>query len=266
MQNVINILIRKLYHRIPTPVLEEAFRPTYHNRTLDALIKERIIVDTVLTDCNLYAGKTKKIPLSIDYIKRVEDAGSSRYISSDYSVYYIPPEARENRDITVVLDLAYPSELTMTNMYPGQFLSGRSVANVADQALGNATQTPQYLTPTPILMGNNIVRLEPPSSLYTDYVLSCMLAFDKDFTNISTNMVNPIFKCVLYATQMFIYNELLIRMNQGFRQGGAPLASIVDIVNTYEGAEERYDESMKTLRGASMFDKSTMIQMINLMI
>lgn len=268
MKNVVNTLLRKLYMRIPEEILVEAFEPRKYSRSLDALIKEVIIVDIVLSQCNLYAGKTKKITLLQDFLKVIKDDTVYSAIPGDYSVYAIPPQFREYRPITVVLDIAYPSSLALHSAYPYSFLSGRSVANGLEEALSSFTHTPAYVTPTPILLDgdNGIIQLSPPMTMHTDWILSCMLAYDKDFTNVGTNMINPLFNLTLYATQAYIYNKLYVKVNQGYLHGGFQLEAMKSLVDNYADAHEKFEEALTKFRGAAMFDKDTLVDTLSLMI
>jgi len=265
VKNIINILLRKLYNQIPKEVLELALNPSEYNRTLDALVKEEIIVGIVLVDCNLYAGRPTKITLKETMLKTIDEE-SDYSIVGDHSIYYIPPEFRENRDITVVLDMAYPAILSLPNAYPYNQVYGRSVLNAADDALSSMTHQPMYMTPEPILMGNNTIALNPPMTRHVDWILSCMLSYDKDFTNVSSNLIKPLEKMVIYGAQVFIYNKLRIKVQQGFLEGGAQLEPIKEIVESYSDAQEKFDEAFKKFRGASVFEKQTLVDLLSLCI
>lgn len=269
MKDVINILLRDLYMKIPELILNEAFRrkQLQSNRTLDALIKEYIIVDVVLHNCNLYAGKTKKIVLYQDYGKSIDDTMMHSAMSGNYGVYAIPPEARENRPITAVLDIAYPTTLALFGTFPNNAVSGRSVANGMDEALSSFTHTPAYLTPSPILIDGDagIVQLQPPASLHVDWILSCLLAFDKEFSNIGLNLINPLKNMTVLATKAFIYNELWLRLNQGYLESGSQLEAIKTIIESYADAHDKFEEALLNFRGASTFSPEAFREMIAMM-
>jgi hypothetical protein len=248
-------------------ILNEAFRPSVEGRTLDALVKEKIIIDHVLQRCNLYTGKTKKILIKYSYLKHAVDDALRYNLGSANTIYVIPPEARENRAITVVLDLANVNSMAFGDIRTGGMFMSRTVENRASELLSSFTRKPVCLAPTPILINGEagIIRVHPPMALHNDWVLSCMLAYDKDFTNMSTNMIQPLQKLVLYATQAYIYNKLIVRMNQGYLQGGLQLDAIREIVVSYAEANEKFEEAFMQFRGASMFDKDVMLDMISLM-
>lgn len=266
MKNTINNILRHLYGLIPKEILELTFEPQKNNRTLDSMIKEIIIVDKVLYHCNLFHGKSTKIALKEDYLKNIDDSTIFSPTPGDYSVYRIPPEAREYRAITVVIDLAYPSSLALNSSYPYSFLSGRSVANGIDEALSSFTHTPSFISPTPILLDGDqgIIRLTPPMSMHTDWILSCYLAHDKDFTNIGTNMIMPISDMTVYGCQAYIYNHMIVKLNQGYLQGGLQLEAVKNIIEGYADSYEKFETALTRYRGASVYSKESLIDFLSL--
>ena len=271
MKNAINAILKHIYYRIPQQILIETFRPHMEQtrRTLDAVIKEIVIVDYVLFSCNLYAGKTKKIILEQRFAKRINDNVLYGSVIGEHSgVYAIPPEYRENRAITAVLDIAFPTTMAFYGNYPNIDVTGRSVANGAEEALSSFTHTPAYVTPTPILLDGDagLIQLSPPVALHVDWVLSCMLAYDKNLINVSPNILILLKNMSEYATKAYIYNELYIKINQGYLQGGLQLESIRSIVESYADAHEKFEEFLLKFRGAANFSNTEFKDFISLLI
>ena len=270
MKNVINNLLRDLYHKIPPEIIDISFRNLREQSrtTTDAVIRQYIIEDIVLVNCNLYAGKKKKIILYQDMGKRINDDTFQAAMSGSYGVYTVPPEAREFRSINAVLDIAYPTTMALYGSFPNEVSLGRSVANSVDEALSSFTRTPAFLTPTPMLIDGDagIIQLSPPAAIHIDWVLSCMLSYDKEFTNLSLNMFNSLKKMVEHATKAFIYNSMSVKINQGYLQGGLQLESIKSIIESYADANEKFGESLDKFRGAATFSPETFRDMMSLMV
>lgn len=270
MKNVVNTLLRNIYYKIPNEILTEAFRKVMmnSNRTLDSVIKQHIIIDIVLMNCNLYAGKTKSLVLYENYGKQIDDKMLMAAFDGCYGVYTIPPEARENRPITAVLDIAYPTTLALYGVFPNTASVGRSVTNGIDQALGSFTHTPAYTTPVPMLIDGDagIIQLSPPAAVHVDWVLSCMLAYDKEFANISLNMLPSLRDMVEYATKAYIHNALFIQLNQGYLQGGLQLEAIRGTIESYSTANDIFEEKLRKFRGASNFSQDAFRNLMSLMI
>jgi len=270
MKNVINQLLRDLYFKIPPEVLSISFQRLRDENQLtnDAVIKEYIIEDHVLANCNLYAGKPKKIVLYEQYGKNIQDNTFAAVMSGNYGIYQIPPEARENRIISAVLDIAYPTTMALYGTFPNEISLGRSVANSVDEVLTSFTGAPIYLTPTPVLIDgeSGIVGLSPPAALPVDWILSCMLGYDKDFSNISANMLASLKSMTEHATKSYIYNEMYVKINQGFLQGGLQLESIKGIIESYSDSKEKFEEALMKFRGAAVFSPEVFRDMLSMMI
>jgi len=256
MRNNIQLILRYIKSRIPEEILHEAFRPHETGRTLDTLIKEHVIIDMVLDQANLYTGKVKKILLQAGFLQPVDHEDSNMFIHGSNSVYKIPPEYRENRPISLVLDISYPNELIRANAHDYGGSSGsRSVANRADEMLTSFTMSPAYLAPQPILVDGHagIIRLEPPISMHTDWILACCLEFDDRLTGMSSNMIPHLQKLCLIACQMYIYTKLWVKINMGQLVGGAALEAIRSVVEEYRDKEDQYHEALMKFRGSSLF-------------
>lgn len=269
MKNVIGNIIHDVYRKIPNEILKEAFfEELKTTRTLDSIIQEKIITGVVLPNCNLYAGKMAKIILRESYQKNLVDDVAILNIGNGYGVYAIPPEQRENRPIVAILDVSYPTTLALYGSFPNIGVSGRSVTNGFDQMLGSFTHEPAWIAPTAIIIDGDsgIIQLSPPASLHVDWMLSCMLAFDNEFSNIGLNMVNPLKTLTEHATKSYIYNKLIIRMNQGYLMGGLQLESIRSIIESYADAEEKFNEALLKFRGSAMFSPENAAALFSIMI
>ena len=271
MKNTISNLLRNLYYiKIPPEILDIGFAELRkkNNSTTDAIIREYIIVDLVLVKCNLYAGKVKKIVLYENYGMHVNDDTFEASMSGNYGMYRIPPEARENRPLSALLDIGYPTTMALYGTFPNEISVGRSVANSADEALASFTETPIYMTPAPMLIDGDagIISLQPPAALHIDWILSCMLTYDKDFSNLSLNMLPSLQNMVEFATKAYIYNTMIVKINQGYLQGGQSLDAIKEIISSYADAGERFDEALRKFRGAATFSTENFRNMLSMML
>jgi hypothetical protein len=268
MKNTINLLLRYIYANIPAEILNEAFLPTRENRSLDVLIKEKVIIDYVLQQCNIYAGRTKKIRLLESYVMRLDDPDTSDFLVGRYSVYKIPPEARENRAINAILDVSYPSHVShLISSVDSNFISGKSVASSASTLLSSFTRVPSPVTPTATLIDGHagIIRLDPPMSATSEWLLSCMLEYDRNFSNIGLNLIPQLQKMTLHATKAYIYNELVVKLSHGRIVSGSLLEAITSVTDQYIDSEEKFQEALMKFRGASMFSKESLSELISLM-
>jgi len=265
MHSVINTVINKVVQfYIPDMILRAAFRDVISYITLEAAIRDVIIDKIVLRDCNLYAGKLKRIILLQEYVKPIAHESTMFPIDCSFSIYEIPPDARENKDITVAIDLAYPA--IGVAPYPDMNLSGNSLGTVASQALESVAMSNSYITPVPILIANNTIRMEPSLAMHVDWVFSCTLAYDINFTGITPSMVTQLTNLVALATKAYIYNKLTNDNQLARIVGGAEFSSFTDTVEGYSDAIEQYDEALIEFRGGAFFDKDSLISTISMMV
>lgn len=264
MENSISYLLKEIYLQIPTEILVEAFKP--REKSLDAIIKEEVIVDIVLRRTSLYSGKLCKIVLKSQYMERLELTGNE-LVSSSVFVYHIPPKEREFRDISHVIALAYPfNQLPITAHNLGIMGQPRTICSTASQMLNSNVGYPETpIVPIPILLRNNVIKLEPNHESHIEYILSCLLKYDSNFTNITPNSLRYLSQLGLLASKALIYNRLIIPIGNAYLVGGSELGQFKNIVESYESANEEFEEALLKFRGAEVFDKETMLGMISLM-
>ena len=111
----------RIYHTIPRPILEAAFRdlPEDDTETLDTLILKKVFLTRMRDDLSIRAGKVFKLLLNNNWCHYASSPSPYALgLSGTYSVYHIPPEAREHRDIVAIMEIRFPYNLgQQTNFY-----------------------------------------------------------------------------------------------------------------------------------------------------
>lgn len=262
MTDPISYILKYIFDRIPQQILEAAFRSENNMASptnIDTEIKNKVIYRRVLPDCNLYSGKPAKIPLKPEYREVVNIPYGMLHIGLPAaSVFRIPPEAREYRDIAQVTRILFPFGLTTGHMFGGRngcTSNGNSLPDMAQQLLDSHTGG-QLTPPRPILLDGNVIRLEPPQFHDVHWILECYLEYDKYFTNIGDSAVLAVRDLCLCATKLYIYNKLVILMGESYLVAGHELGVFKDLVDNYAGEEDRYSELLLEFRGANSADPS----------
>jgi len=263
MNGTIIQCLKEIKTRIPSEILNEAFmrKANVQYKSLDSILKEEVIVDVVLRKTNLYSGKLKKIELRQDYITELTSP-EILGIGLPYPFYVIPPEAREYTDITSVIGVAFPITEYSQSVYAAQGYN--SIQNKTSELLDN-TFSSGTTYPTPFLLDNNTIKLDPPQYISVPWLLTCMLAYDSNFTNISYNMIPSLCKLCVTAAKMIIYNRLKIAIDLAYINTGAEIGAFKDIVDSYSDAADDLEKDLLDFRGAASFDKEQSIAMISLM-
>lgn len=257
MANVIEACIRRIYHNIPAEVLNLAFRPEKHE-TMDHCIHEKVIHDRVLFDSNLVGGRAKQIVLKSSWIEIADTPAPFIYGSSQtYCIYRIPAADRENRMLSSVIELRYPYTLydgmQMANMGMNPN-TGNTAGGLACQALEGQTWAHAIPLPTPLLLSGHQVKLIPATLSQMqdmDWILTCRLNYDAEFTNMNNQAILPLVELVLCAVKAYIFNELVLKIDNAYVVGGQAMGRLKEIVDSYSDQNERYLELLRSFNGAS---------------
>lgn len=254
MANVVEACLRRIYNSIPIDILNVALQPT-QLITLDSQIQDKIILERVLPDCNIVGGKITKIVLQSDWIEVAEVPTSYMFGSTaGYSIYRIPAQARENKEISSCISVDYPYSFSGNMHMPGLHGGGITAGDIACQVLNSQTWANNIPLPTPIKISGNQVKLTPVSLSpiqNLDWVLTCRLMHDQDFTNLNNQAILPLIELVFIATKAFIFNELALKIDTAYIVGGQQLGRFREIVDSYMGANDEYLAALRSFNGAN---------------
>lgn len=267
MHDPIRHAIEHIFYHIPKEILIETFIPKHvqNPNAIDFYI-ERNVITKVLNDCNLGAGKIKKIVLTTDYLEDTTIPMPYSILSAaTIGVYRIPPEMREYRDISSVIEIGYPySAAGFTNLnYPAVRSDGQTAMGKGRDMLSSHSWANTNNPPRPILLSGDLIRLDPPQFNHIDYLLTCILKFDKNFTNLNVNAIMPLSELILCATKIFIFNHLVLKIDQARISGGQELGRFREIVDEYANEHERYPELLLAFRGGDTLDTEKLGELIS---
>jgi hypothetical protein len=255
--NPLRHALSRIAHSIPMQILKEAFEPDRHFVTLDERIREEVIVGRVLPDCNLFSGKTARILLQSNWVEYTSIPSMLGLISAgNYTVYRIPPDFRDNRNIVAVTALDYPPAYYSGDMMVNFGMNGvgRSSGDLACQAINSLTGRGMTQRPTPILREGNMVYVYPPQSTHIDWLLTCRLEYDDQFMNMEASSIEPFRNLVECAVKAYIYNSLVLKIDSMRMEGGADFSKLKDIVESYSDQNDKYDELLVKFRGGAQLD------------
>ncbi len=224
---------------IPIQVLNEAFKDNNDWRRAPISLDERImqlIRSRVMVDCNLVGGQTAIIPL---------DGLSPDYADNNALVYHIPKERTQNRSIFSVLSVNYTQRAIGANSLGTGFgnIASTSMSDVtnAAQRVGDAMSgIPPISSGNVTLIGENTILIRDQFRVTAIYSLRCLLANDEQLGNISPRSYLHFADLCILAVKSYIYNTLLIKMDQAFLQGGQELGAMKSYVESLSDAEEMY--------------------------
>lgn len=261
MINAVTHALNNVYSNIPPEILDMAFDLKGGRLSVDEAIVQRVIEGNVLPDISALAGQFKEIVLDPNWAvhSSIDRKGNASMVSVPYAVYTIPPEFRENRSIVSVIDVSVPyGASTSFSMGIGATMSvgysGVGAGTFAQQAMNGMTGEGNMLLPTPIPLSGNQIKLTPMefgmmSTL--SLVLRCRLEYDRDLTNLTPDAVLQFSELVLTATKQFIYNQLIVKIDQGAIMSGQEIGKVREIIESYMDAGDRYKVIREEFHGSA---------------
>lgn len=250
--NPIDKAISDTMYRIPMPILERAFL-TERDMTGNVVnspvsisykIREKVIDPRVMVDCNLVGGTEVEIPLS---------GVLPEYLPNYKVIWRIPYHLTNNRKISRVYSLIHGEGgvPTATNLYNA---GGSVYDDAANGLMQSHMPIPNISNAEVQLVGENTVMANMHIPQSPNLWLRVMLESDSEFSQLKPGSIPLFSKLVEYAIKSYIYNTLIIQIDQSMLYGGHTLGRFMNIVEDYADAEELYQETFdQRWRKAAIF-------------
>lgn len=254
--NPITKAISEVKRRIPIQILEEGFLrqtelPVPTSRfpvSLDYRIREKILNEIVIPDCDLVGGIEINVPLS---------NVPPQFINNYKQVYRIPKELTNNRSITRVYSINYGrgGAPTVNNVYNN---GAGQLMDAVSGALNALSPIPQVSNAYVQLIGENTVLVEANISATPMLYLRCVIENDDELTHLKPGSYKVFAKLVEYATKAYLFNNLIIPVDMSELSGGMQLGRFREILDGYADAQELYDtEFEERWRKIALFSDQT---------
>lgn len=269
MHNPLQAAFLHIEKSIPEEILKIAFKkesPTGLPIPVYEVIRQDVISRFVLQECNLYGGVIKSIPLKQEYVERVLRSELRVFsLHNETEIYRIPPEERENSEIGEILDISPPINGTVMNGYGtmGMANAGTSLMAAANRTLESQNARSFRGKPLVELLSGDLVRLSPASFVMYDWILTVRLMYDERFTNMNSGAIKPFCDLVLAAVKSYIYNKLIVKLDQYAIEGGALMPSIRAIIEEYKYAKEEYDKLILQFGGGVKLGNAAMMRLLH---
>lgn len=244
--NIINKALEEIKFRIPTPVITEAFKePTVNHRAapfnLDEAIMNKVIKARVMIDANLVAGEA--VNINLDHIEPI-------FRDQFCVVYEVPPSLTHGREILSVLSLSYmPYSNNVGAFGMGQTSIGplfnMDTPTVFQQLAESYSSIPHVSSASAELVGYNTIRITDPMRSVVGYILRCYLTNENHLNNINPRSYVYFSQLVALCVKSYIYNKLIIRIDEAYLQGGQTLGAFKTIVESYADSEEMYQTYLR---------------------
>lgn len=272
IQSPIQFAINYTKSRIPQKLIKlaiDSYKNINHQgfneiSTLEKDMEKFILHEIITPRCNIEAGKLKSCVLTQQMVIQTTYRESDQLFKTAINTLYeIPAEEREYRDISKVLCVKYKSVDGLDSPFNSVHNSS-SLLNNARAALASQSFNDAWIPPTAELIGNNLIRLASPMVNHINWIVEFLLCYPDTFNNIEKSSYEPFADLMTYATQMFIYNNLIIEIDQAAMRSGVAVGSIKDLVYEYKDAEEKFRLAMNSFIATERFDEKFQMEMFRL--
>ena len=258
-------VLTHIFNNIPPQILDEAFIPGLAGRTVDDAILSKVIYSRVLLDTNLVATRMTQILLMPEWTKNTFDGFFDTFASMTYNSVFlqIPEEAREHRNIASVirvLDATQQMSPTTDGALGGYTNYGNTVSALSEAMVASRTLNGAAYLPRVTYEGNNFIKIygNYPNSYIGGLTLECTLEYNTEFDNADTNVIYHLRELALCAVKAYIYNNLIVKIDQGEVSAGMELGIFKEIVQSYSTANDDYHTKLMNVRGAQIMDANTL--------
>lgn len=258
MNSALEIALVKIHSSIPPEILEYAFaNREIRNEivSLDDMILQKVIRYRVIKDMNIDGGKFKEILLRREYMEHLtRNKDDNLMHTGRWSIYRIPPHAREGLPIAEVMNLKFRGAYAGYQPYSNGYIGGANLTTMAQGVLDAHTFQTAPPIPNVELLSGDLVRLTPSQHHGTMWAMNCRLCYDDCLTNLNTSAIMPFADLCVLATQAYIYINTTVPLDKAYIQNGYQIGQFKTIIDSYSGANEKYEEKYKELAGAMFLD------------
>ena len=251
MASAIELALQHINFNIPNHILRLAFTDSrFPSATIEDNIKNLVLYQKVMTDCNLVGGRYKLVTLlKTNMVSTPPDTNPWNFSGTQGILYRIPPEERDYVDIMSVIGLVPFGYLTAAG-FPIQSIYSSDMVHEALNLIRAYTGDGFIPKPHVDVVGVDIIRIYPSTVITSDWVAGVNLAYDTEFTNMQVNALQVFRELVLEAVKMFIWTNQIVIMEQGRMQFGTALEAVQSIIEGYSDANEKYLELLEKFSGA----------------
>lgn len=232
--NAIRKALDEIRYNVPRTILDETFiAQQFRGRglavSLDTRIRELVIDPRVLNDCNIVGGVEITIDLN-QVMPELLDAGML--------LYRIPKSLTQGRSITSALAISFGRAAGMGLANMGN--DGSALLGAVQGVLDSAMPIPTVALADVTLVGENTVLVKDQYIRPGDVWLRCLVSNDPELNNISPASYHNFSEMCVLAVKAYIYNHLVIPMDEGQLHAGMQLGRFREIVDGYADANELY--------------------------
>ena len=266
-QATMTYILSQIRQSIPNEILQLAFKPRKYATTIEQRIIKEIIEGPILLDTNLVGGKRRDIYLNASWRMDIDRSVDSSLLGDgiESSFYLVPPEARENRNISSVIGVTPFQGIALSGSGingsgPGSF--GNNATGMLSELINTRTFSNDAATPQITLEGTNIIRLYP-EMLVEGLAISVFLEFDSEFLNCNQSTIYALRNLCLCAVQRYIATTLRVSIDESEVVAGMEIGVIKSLVDEYNELGKDYNNLLMKVKGSMSYDARSFSRIVS---
>lgn len=204
--------------------------------SLETRIRESVLEPRVFVDIDLHGGTEAFIPL--------ETSVRAEHTDPYTVIYHIPNEVVQNRPIVQVYSVHF-AILGYQNAGMALQYTETPLASETRRVLDSAMRVPPAMTSYLNLIAHNTVMARFVYLPYKTAFMRVRLGNDNALSHIRAQAIPDFAKMCVLAVKAYIYNTMMVVMDQGQLSGGQMLGAFKETIMNYADSEVMYHESLK---------------------
>lgn len=251
--NPISKAVQEVKYRIPRQVLEAVFVDGSRHflpslaASMENQIENLVIRPRVLVDCNLIGGQEITVAL---------EGLAFEHPYNYTTVIRIPKSRTQERRINSVRNVSffntaalggpYAGAAAMTSNVMGSALSDNgAVVSSAASLMASFDKIPQTSTSRVRLIAENTILIDDGIIIPTNSWLRCVLEMDENLSSLPLRSYRAFSTLVEHAVKAYIYNEMVVTIDQSRLHYGQELGRFKDIIDSYADANQNYQDFLR---------------------
>ena len=248
--NLLKIAIDRIkFGGIPNALLKEAFSSVTYNPTsrqflsgqrtnisLDQMIEDVVIRDRVKVDLDLCSG----IETTLDISQHIAE-----YIDDYNCIYRLDEQLLGGRILTNVIEILY-GDGNLRRIDDSRGCGASVMTGSAEGVLNVHLPIPKVSSARVSIIEHNTILVADTMRIPYRLYLKCQVAHEKSMNDLNPAYANVFFELVRLATQAYVYNKLVINVDEGVVRSGVEIGRYREKLDEYSDSFAMYNEFLNT--------------------
>lgn len=242
MNNPINYCIQKIKNEIPKEILQIAATEdlSFYNSnvTIDEKLMTRVIKNYLLMDINLLTTTSRQITLDRCIV--------TQYLNNSKQYEYlieIPDSVLDGKEVISASYIFYNMLLPQMGM-----MTGNAMDNAMSTMMQAHSSLNMLVTNRLEVVGKNLILVNTGNVNWSflNSTIQLNISPNANLSHVKGTAIIELGKLAVLCAKQWIYNTLIIQIDQGYIRGGHSIDTVKNKIESYESALELYYEKLES--------------------